>query len=277
MKFLPIIAVSATLMLLGACSSSSTDDNEPQTTTNTIPAGPDADADTSTDMTGTGQTEGGSSAEPMPNDDISGPADDDQDATGTTSEITIDPQFDPLVTALRRVVSISLLGLNQQISQGELLTEQQENCVGSYDPALGEQLISINCDSALNVAESPIYLFEAGFNNTADCQASLSAGNSDSCVLSVTNVRINTTWFTPEAAEGQRPRPQPKPGGDVSFNLADGSLQLQSLPQPVSGVFDCQFDVVSGGLIDGSTNSGCTDQLSRVTGLINEYLSAQDG
>ncbi len=265
--FFPVIA----LLLLAACSSGSSDETASQASTNTEPA----------------ETNGASDENAMPNDDETG---NPGSETIETNENTVaanmpdtvvnnvdlidtDSGLGQLHDRIRLLARTSLTELNTKLSQGELLSPQENECLGPFDPALGEPLLNIDCLQALSVSNSPIYIGIASLTDTPLCRDSILNNQADGCELQRAELTVNTLWFVPEAAPGQPERPQPKAGAYIAFDIVPNQFSLRNLDAAVSGVFNCEFDLLDGALSASSPSANCDDQARRVSGLIDEHLA----
>lgn len=188
--------------------------------------------------------------------------------------VTINPetQLGQLQIRINALVGRSLLTLNQQLSQGELLSAQEELCLGSYDPAIGEPLLAINCERPLSVGNVPIFATTAAFENTGNCIASLQNNNVENCLVSVADLTVNTLWVIPPTDTGQPERPRPTPGASIQYNIEQGVLSLDNLPAALAGVFHCEYSLNSGSAEGSSAGSNCESHLSRINALIDDHL-----
>ena len=192
---------------------------------------------------------------------------------------TLATEISPLQLKLRMLAGRTLQGLNQSIGQGELLTEQQEQCIGSYDPAFGEPLLAVDCDKPLATGDIPIYTTSASFNDTSECRASvldMSVAPADvNCTLEQAEFIVHTKWLE-VVPEGQVGRPQPTIGATVTFNANENRLSIENLEQRLSGTFFCEYAVDSVNLITDTQIGSCSNQAAHITGLIDLHFADAD-
>lgn len=158
---------------------------------------------------------------------------------------------DRLIKGINRQVAATILDLNARLRDGNSLTEQQNNCLGSYDPALGEQLLMINCELALATSDIPIFVEEAGYYDTPECHTALFNGDTSNCVLQSARMSIRTQWITlelPADTPVSVPnRPQPIAGVEIYYALNNSTnLRIESNESALTGFFQCDIDLVNG-------------------------------
>lgn len=244
---------------------SDSEDSQPTDQTETVPNTVDQNPDANTDTENPNDSVASGEADPL----------DNGEATDTPSADTPIGAFSSRV----RVLTLrTLVGLSQSLSQGELLSDQQQQCLGSYEPGFGEPLMAISCDTALATGSVPIYASIASVNDTPECRASLQSavaegidvdkGFTTACTVNQAKLTVRTRWNLPDVGPGQPQRPQPDAGAEVSYAIDGNQLRLENLADRLSGVFNCQFDLMTG----ESTSSACDDELLRITNLIDSYL-----
>ncbi len=246
--------------------------SDTQTGTNTEAADGGTDtADTSPD---TPQIPDGV-GEPTDADNTSTP--DDNDGNNAPVAPGIDPSssFGQFQNRIQQLTARTLIALNRSLSQGEFLTEQQDQCLGAYDPAIGDPLLSIECEQALATGTVPIYMRIASFENTQNCRASLLDANAEACTVDVAALNVNTVWILPEVMPGQPQRPQPIVGATIEYNVEPNVVVLENLEQNLSGRFYCEFDATTGEPITSDQIGDCDSQLTKITNLIDQHLSNQ--
>ena len=199
--------------------------------------------------------------EPEPTPDPEMPAEpenpgfgDDDPQTPTTTMLMpvaeAGSDTDQLLKGINRQVAATLLNLNARLRDGVGLSDQQNNCLGSFDPAVGQQLLMINCELPLATAEVPIFVEQAAYYDTPECHASLFNGNVSDCVLQAARLSIPTQWITPERPVDTPAtvpnRPQPIAGVEIYYALNDSThLRLESNQSALTGFFQCDIDLIS--------------------------------
>ena len=260
-----LISTVCVAALLGGCSSSSntSDDGLQDDPTDTV--------------TGTG-TDTGLQDDPTDTD-----TDTDTD-TGTDTDTENPPtsgldmlvpnvaagsDLERLITGIKRQVSMTLLDLNQRISQGEKLTDQQETCLGAFDPAVGEQLLAINCEQALATGDVSVYVEEAAFYDTKDCQASIFNGNTDNCQLQSTGISLPDLFRVPD---GERRPVLAYAGSNLSYALTDTMLHIESSELALAGVFKCDIDLASGSSSTPLVGTSCASIITSTADHLDDVV-----
>ena len=184
-------------------------------------------------------------------------------------QVAAGSELERLINGLTQQAAITLLDLNTRISQGEELTDQQEQCLGSFEEGFGQPLIAISCDQALATGEIFLLVSDAAFYDTAECNAALMAGNADGCILRTMNMQINTRFTTPEVG---LPRPD-FPGTEVTYSTDDASLVIENTPDALTGVFSCQTDLENGGSMAEINTTDCDELLNSTADEIEDRQS----
>lgn len=257
MKILSLLPAAVLVLSLAACSTGSSNDPEPETSTNTEPAETNQVVD-----------------EVAQADDPTGDAD-----TATQPAMPVinpDSSLGQLIGRVQLLAGSALLDLNQSLNQGELLSEQENECVGAYDPALGEPLLNIDCAQPLAVNEVPLYLSKASLADSSACRAGLQNNSANDCTVVSANLTISTLWYIPPTAEGQPERPRPKAGALVNYDSEQGRLSFENLEAATSGVFQCEYDLNLNLELFGATDViwQCGQQLELLVLLIDEHLAS---
>ena len=63
-----------------------------------------------------------------------------------------------LILGMERVLKATLTDLNVRYSSGSPLSEQQQTCLGAYDPALGEPAYALGCERALATGDVEVHV-----------------------------------------------------------------------------------------------------------------------
>ena len=145
-----------------------------------------------------------------------------------------------VVQGLTRQAASTLLDLNERISQGETLTDQQEQCLGAFEEGFGEPLIAVNCDQPLATGDVELWVGEAAFFDTAACREALFNQNSEGCILARMTLTIGPSFIP--AANG--PPALGFPGALLSYNIDEPVLFLQGAGPVLSeNAFSCVVDL----------------------------------
>ena len=193
--------------------------------------------------------------------------------------VILDPQaesgsdLDRLFSGLTRQASITLLDLNQRISQGQMLSDLEEQCLGSFEEGLGAPLLAIDCgdDNFLATGDIELSASKASFYDTPECSAAISNGSSDGCVLQELILSVSTTFGIPEGAS----LPVPVfPGSLLDYAVDSSSLVIQNVPSAPTGPFLCNVNLETVSLTDSGPTEDCNeivksaaDEIERLQGL----------
>ncbi len=241
-------------ILLSACSSEPASDNTNLASTTTIEQPTDA-IGTADDDTNSGDGDASN------NSNDANPADNISDDSVISSQI-------------KTLVGRTLIDLNQSINQGQQLSEQQENCIGAFDPALGESLLSIDCDQALATGNVAIYMQTAAFDDTEVCHADVMANQTSDCNVAYAKFDVNTLWVNPAQTNGQSSgRPIPMVGATLSYRMQPNILTIENLPAALGGVFSCDFDINNELSFMSEPTQNCDQLLQDLSSLIDQHLS----
>ena len=292
MNTLPTLSATLLLFSLVACSSCSSNGPETQTSNNTettetnatdTPSSADGEGTTS-EPTGTDGTDSENTTDESTisddgsssglNEEIDGASGADNNEEQVTSTDDQDSTLVQFQSSVKLLVSQSLLALNQSLSSGELLSPQQEDCLGSFDPALGQPLLAINCEQPLAISNVPIYAKIAAFNNTTECIADIQNNTASNCSVAIAELTVNTLWTTPPTEPGQPERPQPEAGAFIQYNIEQHRLAIENLPAALTGVFRCEYDLISGVPTTNNAVANCETQLARINRLIDSHLTS---
>ncbi len=297
-----VIALALMMMLASACSSSSSNDPaapatnpiddvlvEPETPA--IPSEPEAPTDPNT------PTEPEAPAEPITPSEPEAPAEpitpsepeapaepitpsepeapsepttplEPEDPTVLVPPVDANSALGRLLDGIHRQVEATLVDLNRRLSSGILLTEQQNQCLGSFDPGVGESLTMINCEQPLATDEIAIFVERASFFNTSACQEDLFNGSGNSCVVMQARITLPTTFEITDNNDGGDifvpQRPQPVAGAEIFFAIEGTQLRVENNPSPLTGFFRCDYDLETG-LADGTSPiTNCDEIVSSI-------------
>jgi len=301
MKYFSFLPTILLFLVLAGCSSGSSSEKQPLASTNSEPGvtddavgevapqddepgvatGPstdtsvtitEADASLADETAGTNATDEVDVAEPGESEQS---VTDTNAPTDTNSPLVINPDsgFAQLESRVQLLAGATLLDLNQSLNQGELFSAQEDECLGSFEPALGQPILQINCAQPLSVDNSPIFMSFATVSDTAQCRASLQNNNLDECAIAQAELTVNTLWFVPPAAPGQPERPQPKAGAKITMGIVPDRLTLENLVAALSGFFSCEYDTTTAEPAGSSVAANCEDEALRISALIDEHLA----
>ena len=172
-----------------------------------------------------------------------------------------------MLNGLNRQAALTLLDLNQRISQGVMLSGLENTCLGAFNETLGEPLLAIDCGTR-NIAIDGVDILvgKAAFFDTPACRAAIFAGNSSDCVLEELSLTINSRFVTPAAG-----RPSPVfPGSLIDYAIDGTDLVIRNLPDDaLTGVFSCSIDLTSEPFIIGPADDLCNDTILLVADEID--------
>lgn len=175
-----------------------------------------------------------------------------------------------LFKGIQQQVAITLIDLNTKLRQGETLSAQQENCLGAFDPAFGEQLLSINCEQPLITSPSIIRVESAAYYDTAECQSGLTINNSENCTLQSARLSIPTEWVTPPAGQGTLP--QPIAGMEIYYAIEGTVLRIESSAAALTGIFSCELDLTTVTFLN-SFGQSCADIIATTADRFDALLT----
>ncbi len=202
--------------------------------------------------------------------------DEDNSEASPPIEESINAESTPvglLLDEIRQAVGDPLLSLNARLAGGELLDTDENNCLGSFDPAIGQQLTQIDCaadETSLSVYASDLQLISGQFSDTAECQSAISEGNVNGCRLESASMLLPIVWIpVANPAPSQIGSITPWQGAGFEYNLsADGILTLQDMSN-IFQRFHCVINIESGSLITTDATVGdCRSQVARITGRL---------
>jgi len=196
--------------------------------------------------------------------------------TGGAADVDPVPSISPdsdlglLLQAIKRTAAAPIVDLNQRLRGGEELSMQQNDCLGTYDPAIGEALLAIDCEAPLATGNPPVFVSSAGFNDTPECHMAMLNDDVEPCVLARSRLSIRTLFNNPSGQD----LPQPEAGAEVSYRL-EGSerLVLENNESSLTGTFYCEVDLLTGEPATGTDRpSNCPNELVRVRELLDSAL-----
>lgn len=193
----------------------------------------------------------------------------------TDNSINSESNLGQLQARVQTLASNALLELNRSLNQGEMFHPQENQCMGAFDPALGEPLLTIDCEQPLSVDNVPIYLKSAVLENTTTCKSRLQNNNVDDCSVVQADLTVNTLWYVAPANPGQPQRPQPKAGTRIQYNTEQNLLSFENLPAALSGYFNCEYDLNTGNTDGSNGSTNCDQQAGRIVELIDAQVATQ--
>ena len=264
---MPAIALALMLALISACSSSSTEDPAEPTVNpaDDVPGEPATPVGPSEPATPSEPTTPTTPAEPNDPLVLEPPVDENSD-------------LGRLLEGIHRQVEATLLDLNQRLNSGVLLTDQQNQCLGSYDPSVGESLTSISCEQPLATDEIAIYVERASFFNTAVCQADLFNGSGNNCTVMLARITVPTTFEIPANSSGDDgfvpQRPQAVAGAEIYYAIEDTLLRVENNPSMLTGVFRCDYDLETGLPVGSTTTANCDNVIANTANRLDTLRPA---
>jgi len=173
-----------------------------------------------------------------------------------------------LITGISQQASRTILDLAQRLSEGTL-TEQQNDCLGPYDPAQGETLLSISCNRALATGDVALYVGEAAFYDTDACNASVFDGSTADCQLQKASITVRTEWIFP----GPSQPPQPIAGMEIYYAIDNTILRIENTADMLTGAFRCDIELSNGQANAALTGQSCEDIISNAADRIEALLT----
>lgn len=184
---------------------------------------------------------------------------------------------DRLLNGIDRQVARTLLDLNARLRDGIELTNQQNICLGTYDPAVGQQLLAITCEQALATGDIPVYVHQAAFYDTADCQAAIFNGATSDCVLQTARISIRTEFITPErpadSPDNVPNRPQPVAGAELYYAINSTNLRLENTEAALTGTFLCDINLATNETSAPASSQSCASTIDYVANRFDALLT----
>jgi hypothetical protein len=182
-----------------------------------------------------------------------------------------------LLRGINRQVARTILDLNKRLGDGIPLTDQQESCLGSYDPAAGQQLLMIDCADPLATGDVPIFVEQASYYDTPECNAAIFNGEISDCFLKTARLSIPLRWITPERPAGTPDsapnRPQPLAGIEVFYAINNSTnLRIASneADEVLTGRFLCDINLLNNQTT--STNQTCAGTINLAANNFDDLL-----
>lgn len=171
---------------------------------------------------------------------------------------------------LEQTVAFGLVDLNEKIQTGEPLTAAESECLNGFDTSSGNALLSIECGAIGAPLENGVFAFtllSAGLAQTPACNDGLLGLDGSACLLTSASVSIPAEFTTDGFGI-----PFPFPNGFVDFNITPGTLEIQNLPAPILGNFDCSFDFATGDITSEGFIEDCAGALAGLAGRVQVWL-----
>lgn len=176
-----------------------------------------------------------------------------------------------LFDALNEIVAETILTLDELMTSGTTLSDQQNTCLGAFDPAFGQRLLAIDCDPERPLASNirPVYVGAASLHETDVCLRALSESRVDDCVVRAAEVFVFTQFGS--ATFPQRPSPLSGTGVEIRYAIDGQTLTLENDDDALNGRFRCEFDLTSG---EALTPDDCNDVLGSIVDRLAQLQEA---
>jgi len=181
------------------------------------------------------------------------------------------PNAASLYAGLTRIVGATLLDLDARLSGGMELTDQQLECLGDHDAALGESALAIDCGQPLAIESLAVSIERGAFAPTDTCLASVAGGTIDGCVLTLADARVPIVFVARPAPE-RNAEPVAGSGFLVGYDVDLGVFEISREPEAPIADYRCGIDVATGTTLP--TNRGDCDGAFRDAALHVESLLA---
>ncbi|MBX2883106.1 MAG: hypothetical protein KTR32_24345 [Granulosicoccus sp.] len=181
--------------------------------------------------------------------------------------------IDLLLTEIRLAAAMPVLVLNDKLSSGQTLTEQEQSCIENLNIASGEQLKSVNCETPWVAADTILSVTSATFENTSQCDESLSLGSVEGCALQATEMGFRLEWVvttTEPEPNGPIGSLQPVAGTLISYNNENSGTVTLNEASPVTGTFNCEIDIGSASLLTDQSRGNCQREIGRTLSRLFE-------
>lgn len=184
---------------------------------------------------------------------------------------------DRLLKGINRQVAFTILDLNARLSEGSELSEQQNECLGSYDPALGQQLLAINCAQSLATGDVPIFVEQASYYDTPECNAAVFNGDVSNCFLQSARISIGPEFRTSEPStdttvNGPNGAQLIAAGVEIFYAINSTNLRIENAENPLTGAFQCDIDLSNNGTNASPTGQSCTSTINLAANRFDALL-----
>ena len=179
-----------------------------------------------------------------------------------------------VLSDVRTVLGRTLLDLNGRLAGGLELSAQEDDCLGTHEPGLGEPLLAIDCARALATEPVAVYVERGAFYPTAACRADLALGVADGCVVDYASLFSRTEFDDP--IPPARPRPLPGSGFVIRYAVDAPVLEVANDENALSGVFRCEIDLATGSVRPTLGGGSCDTILGNVADRLDALLAAAD-
>lgn len=160
-----------------------------------------------------------------------------------------------------------LTSFNERISSGEEISAAELDCFKGYDSSLGEPLVSLRCQTPLQVVSNRLQVSEASFANTVECKNDLLIGKSDNCFtaevsFSITNSEIQSLE-TAQFPIDIDTRISSFINNEISAvyiqfgTTSSATLEIQYAQLQTPGQITCVYSLASGDLLDSEQTELC--------------------
>jgi len=183
------------------------------------------------------------------------------------------PTTQRLILGINRQVSLTLLDLNTRLSSGIALTPQQDECLGAFDPAAGQQLLSIECQQPLFTNNTLINVTQASYFDTEACNSALFNNGTGDCLLQSARISIPTEFVLPEPGMGTLPIPST--AYEIFYAQGDTILSIQSAENALTGLFRCDLDLTGTEAANSVAGPGCARVVELAANRIDTVVPVQ--
>lgn len=184
---------------------------------------------------------------------------------------------DRLLKGINRQVAFTILDLNARLSEGSDLSDQQNECLGSYDPAAGQQLLAINCAQSLATGNVPIFVEQASYYDTPDCHAAIFNGDVSNCFLQSARISIGPEFRSSETptdgtVNGPNGAQLIAAGVEIFYAINSTNLRVENAAMPLTGTFQCDINLLNNGTTASTTGQSCTSTINLAANRFDALL-----
>jgi len=209
--------------------------------------------------------------------DVDGPVRGEDTADGSADsneaqrpDFPLDSNAARIFNSLTAVVGNTVVDLNRRLSSGIELTPQQNDCLGTFDPAFGESLLAVDCVRALATGGVRIYVAKGAFYSTNACRSSIAEERIDNCIVRLAAVSIRNDFNEPTPPA--RPQPLPGTGVEIEYRIEENVLRIMSDEDALRGRFSCTIGAGSGDVT--TLDADCENRMAEVADRM-ELLQSQ--
>lgn len=262
-------------MFLAGCGSGESTGNPPTDTDNTSTDQP-SDDDPAGDQSGDNPQSGEAADESADTNtgDSENSENPDQGSDNGSNHNYEQTPIETLQDQIRKAAGIPIIDLNDKLSTGAELTEDERICLGDHDRSTGKLLTRIDCkDRHYAVYGSPLHIQKAQWQDTDDCQQALSDASTSGCRLNTTVIEHADEWQTLDDLSSKIANITLLPGFLLNYDAMDANQLLIIPPEDSAAAFSCTIDLSTMDFDPDAEQLGnCVYMVDRAIGKLHGVL-----